>query len=205
MPVEHSAVADAIGLGKTTSPLGGLAVTEEPEPNAAAAELDWLAFRYVAGEATPDEARALEERMTGDQTAREAVARAATLGLRLASHGSVVEPRRETMFATPGSRVAHAATWAAIGAAAAVAVMLGTSRLRPPAGEPRPTAPPIAQATSALAWLQVREIGETTASVAGELEGVVAEEAPSDEADDSAVVPEWMVEIAGQSSGKGKP
>jgi hypothetical protein len=155
--------------------------------------------------------------MAGDQGAREAVARAATLGLRVASYGavssygsassygSVVEPRREAMFATSGSRVAHAATWAAIGAAAAVAVMLGTSWLRPPADEPRPAAPPIAQATSALAWLQAREIGETTASVAGELEGVVAEESPSVDADDSAVVPEWMVEIAGQSSGKGKP
>jgi hypothetical protein len=181
-------------------------VSNEPEPNQSTDELDWSAFRYVAGEATPDEARALEERMAGDQAAREAVARAATLGLRLASSGqAVVEPRREATFATPGGRTIHAATWAAIGAAAAVAVMFGASRLRPPAGEPRPATPPIAQATSALAWLQVREIGETTASVAGELEGPVAEASPSVEAADPAVVPSWMFEIAGETPGKGKP
>jgi hypothetical protein len=141
-------------------------VSNEPEPNQSTDELDWSAFRYVAGEATPDEARALEERMAGDQAAREAVARAATLGLRLASSEQAVdEPRREATSATP----------------------------------------PIAQATSALAWLQVREIGETTASVAGELEGPVAEASPSVEAADPAVVPSWMFEIAGETPGKGKP
>lgn len=42
-------------------------------------ELDWLAFRYVAGEMTDAETLAWEERLATDQTAREAVAAAVEL------------------------------------------------------------------------------------------------------------------------------
>jgi hypothetical protein len=39
-------------------------------------ELDWLAFRYIAGELSPQERDAFEQRLAEDQTAREAVASA---------------------------------------------------------------------------------------------------------------------------------
>ncbi len=42
-------------------------------------ELDWLAFRYIAGELTRAESEAFEQRLADDQTAREAVARAVML------------------------------------------------------------------------------------------------------------------------------
>ena len=54
------------------------------------AELEWLAFRYVAGEMSADEARALEQQLAGDQAAREAVSSAVALGLRLAEARPVV-------------------------------------------------------------------------------------------------------------------
>jgi len=42
-------------------------------------DLDWLAFRYVAGELTPDQTTQFERRLADDQTARDAVAE--TVGL----------------------------------------------------------------------------------------------------------------------------
>jgi hypothetical protein len=44
-----------------------------------ASELDWLAFRYVAGEMAVEEAEAFEGRLDQDQEAREAVARVVEL------------------------------------------------------------------------------------------------------------------------------
>ncbi len=42
-------------------------------------DLDWLSFRYIAGELPPEEADAFESRLAADQAAREAVARSVHL------------------------------------------------------------------------------------------------------------------------------
>jgi hypothetical protein len=178
-------------------------VSTEPEPELS--DLDWLAFRYVAGEATDDEALALEERLVGDQAAREAVGRAAALGVRLASGGqAIVEPRRAEAFPALGYRVAHAAAWTAFGAAATLAIMLSTARFRPAPAAP-PAASPSTQAVNALAWLQVRDIGDTTDRVEREFESQVDETSPIDDADGGAAVPSWVVDIANPKPAKGKP
>lgn len=56
-------------------------------------ELDWLAFQYVAGELATVEEAAFETRLAVDQSAREAVARAAELVGTLAASRPVSVPR----------------------------------------------------------------------------------------------------------------
>jgi Trp operon repressor len=92
-------------------------------------ERDWLAFRYVAGEMTAQEASALELRLADDQEAREAVCRAVGLAQQLAdarppdrdytrSVGSARAPVTRGIISLHG-RVARAVGWMAAGAAAA--------------------------------------------------------------------------------------
>jgi hypothetical protein len=92
-------------------------------------ELDWLAFRYVAGEMTAQEAIALEQRLADDQEAREAVGRAVGLAQRLAearppdrdyirSAGSGSAPGNPGIKTLRG-RLVRAVGWMAAGAAAA--------------------------------------------------------------------------------------
>ena len=92
-------------------------------------ELDWLAFRYVAGEMTAQEASELELRLADDQEAREAVCRAVGLAQRLADAGppdadytrsvrSARDPVTRGIMSFRG-RVARAVGWMAAGAVAA--------------------------------------------------------------------------------------
>ena len=92
-------------------------------------ELDWLAFRYVAGEMTAREASDLELRLADDQEAREAVCRAVGLAQRLADAGppdrdyphvvrSARDPANRGIMGLHG-RVARAVGWMAAGAVAA--------------------------------------------------------------------------------------
>ena len=92
-------------------------------------ELDWLAFRYVAGEMTAQEASELELRLADDQEAREAVCRAVGLAQRLADArppepdytrpvGCASDPVSRGIMSFRG-RVARAVGWMAAGAVAA--------------------------------------------------------------------------------------
>jgi len=92
-------------------------------------ELDWLAFRYVAGEMTAQEASELELRLADDQEAREAVCRAVGLAQRLADAGPPGRdyPRAVRSARDPVTRgimsfrggVARAVGWMTAGAVAA--------------------------------------------------------------------------------------
>jgi hypothetical protein len=91
-------------------------------------ELDWLAFRYVAGEMSGEEAATFEFRLADDQYAREAVSRAVGLTQRLADAkspgrdnwptGGIAAAVNQTKMPFRG-QVARAIGWMAVGAAAA--------------------------------------------------------------------------------------
>jgi hypothetical protein len=146
-------------------------------------ELDWLAFRYVAGELTPKEAGAFEERLASDQAAREAVARAAALGMEVAE-------ARPTVARTRGfaATVLGPLAWASLGAAASLAVWsMLQNQPRPAAREPAPQ-PVVTREIDAVAWIQ--------------LHGVVRAEQPVDELEldepelpvvRGPLVPNWML------------
>lgn len=96
-------------------------------------ELDWMAFRYVAGEMTVEEAAQLERRMADDQQARDAVCRAVRLGQRLVESGLEAglsasrmqvagNARSNPRTASLPYRAIRAAGWMALGAAAACVV-----------------------------------------------------------------------------------
>jgi len=91
-------------------------------------DLDWTAFRYVAGELTPAEASAFELRLGDDQRAREAVAEA----VELAGALSLVTASDATTLAIPrrrsSSRRALAWSGAAVAAAACVLAYLAPVR-----------------------------------------------------------------------------
>lgn len=69
-------------------------------------ELDWLAFRYIAGELSEPEAAEFEERLAVDQAAREAVARSVELTSTLAA------TREESTTVEAGSATSR--TWKAV-------------------------------------------------------------------------------------------
>lgn len=149
------------------------------------ADLEWLAFQYVSEELSAEDVALFEERLAVDQTAREAVAEAMLLlqavsaGARIASP---VQARR--------SWTQHAA-WAAIGAAACLAVVFVLRSL--PKQSPlaqRPQASDLSSAELALVWAQSDPYGEPEAAdpTAEEENGLAAE------IDRELVVPVWMLE-----------
>lgn len=112
-------------------------------------DLDWLAFRYVADELDAADARAFELRLSGDQDAREAVARAYALArCILAVECERPDDLRVAATARRSLRLRRLSA-AAIGLAACLLLTLATLRLpRPedsvpsaavPSGEPNDT------------------------------------------------------------------
>jgi anti-sigma factor RsiW len=95
-------------------------------------DLGWLAFRYVAGELSPDEQAAFEARLDTDQLVREAVAREVELAQAVAIAagsltpvGAVVTPAaqadaRPVRFALSARSIG----WMVVGAAASLAIGL---------------------------------------------------------------------------------
>jgi ferric-dicitrate binding protein FerR (iron transport regulator) len=81
-------------------------------------ELDWSAFCYAAGELSPAEAEAFEQRLASDQAAREALARAVQLTQAVASAESLVPVVLRPASRDWGRRLA----WMAIGSAASLLV-----------------------------------------------------------------------------------
>ena len=84
-------------------------------------DLDWLAFRYVAGEMPAAELSAFEDRLADDQPAREAVARAAQLAQTVALAAA---PPQVLPAAADRSSWLQPAAWMSMGAAACLAVVL---------------------------------------------------------------------------------
>ncbi len=96
-------------------------------------ELDWLAFRYVAGEMTADESVTFEARLADEQHAREAVSRAVELTERLAAAAPApaasvtlaqpIPPNVASIWRRSLLRAAQPLAWMAAGAAAAVLIL----------------------------------------------------------------------------------
>ncbi len=186
-------------------------------------ELHLLAFRYVSGELTGDEASAFEDRLGRDQTAREAVAGAVELIGALGqitpepSHVSTTLPLRRRAV-----RLAPLACGAA--AAAALAFLIGRPLLfpshpenAPDATSPSPTSDKVARSPTILETSPL----ETDAAIALTWSGIRREPDPQwldqldawSEIGESPVAPEpergmeielvteppvssWMMEVA---------
>lgn len=152
------------------------------------AELDWLAFRYIAGELSPVEGQAFEARLESDLAACEAVARAVqfaetmTLGVGSASKvvASPAVVARSGLAA--GRNWSTARRWAltAVSGAAAL-VVVGVLSLRT---EPR----------TEVAEPSVVEIWADSWHTDAEPEPVAAEIGHADLADtDDLVAPGWLM------------
>lgn len=172
-------------------------------------ELDWQAFRYVAGEMTADEAAAFEERLASDQESREALSRAVELTERLAEAAPVAtavvalpdpaRPKAQSVWRRSLLRAAQPLAWMAAGAAAALLVVnLSGWSARPPiepgsgtrthaAAGKRPTA-------DAALWARLQAGGDwATPDLARWLEESAT--LAADEREDSvqsADVPSWI-------------
>jgi anti-sigma-K factor RskA len=59
-------------------------------------DLEWLAFQYIAGELAPGAAELFEERLAGDQAAREAVAAAVQIAQTIALESDLFEATPST-------------------------------------------------------------------------------------------------------------
>jgi hypothetical protein len=105
-------------------------------------ENEWLAFRYVAGEMTPDEMVEFEGVLGESQPAREAVAAAVLLSQTVELAAKWVRPD-STPFVVPSPTGRRALSWrqriiwASIGAAASLFVAWGLQSWRD-AGHPAP-------------------------------------------------------------------
>jgi len=132
-------------------------------------DLEWMAFCYLTGDLTPDDAAAFEQRLGDDQTVREAVCRMAALRDKLVTaSGRCDEPvlLRNVASASRFGRqklrlrqVTAAAVWAACGAAAASLCFVLADFGRPtqiakPPSEPGALA--TEPAPDPLAWAQLR-------------------------------------------------
>lgn len=99
--------------------------SDNPDP----ADLDLLAFRYVAGELTAAEAEAFEEQLACDQTAREAVASAVQVAEAVAALApAFVAPTAQPLPASSPRRGTwrERVRWMIVGAVAAcVAIVAG--------------------------------------------------------------------------------
>jgi len=91
------------------------------DPSEQLSDLDWLAFRYVAGELTADEALRFEHTLAEDQAAREAVAAAVELGSAVCS--VYAQPiHQPSIDRSPG--MLRPAAWMSVGAAVSLAIVL---------------------------------------------------------------------------------
>jgi anti-sigma-K factor RskA len=166
-------------------------------------DLDLVAFRYIAGEMTPEEAVAFETRLADDQTARVAVSRAVGLSQKLATAAPpIAEPAAPTQKAARKPARKSALVWAqplawmAIGATAAVLAVNLFSRPAklPDSAPPTTNVQPTGGSSSVDALMFARLQSEQDG--AAELERWLDQTAAVDEADESplaAEVPSWVL------------
>jgi hypothetical protein len=158
------------------------------------ADLDWLAFQYVNDDLPPQQAERFEERLAVDQAAREAVAAAMLLLQTVAAGAQIVSP-------APRQRSwLHKAGWAAIGAAACLAIVF-IPQLAPQqeAVVQGPQATDMTSAELALVWAQNNAFAMTVTDSLEDDLGLAA-----DSRDDrEVVVPAWMLEaLSGSEEAK---
>lgn len=118
-------------------------------------DLDWDAFRYVAGEMTPAEVQTFESRLEDDQRAREAVSAAVELGSVLSVQDDIPVTTRR--------RSPQSLGWIGIGVSACLAIAW---LAYPPADSTQPVTPVTDAVTAqsqpdaaklAMLWSETRE------------------------------------------------
>lgn len=175
------------------------------KPTIQRGELDWWAFRYVAGELSEAESEQFEARLDQDQGAREAVASAVELVQTI----SAAEHLGDLPVVAAAAREAHwwrRVAWASIviGVGACVAIVAFMANLNhegeAPLADGRPTqaAPNVAEAPLAAAWLEAVDEGafatEPVVEDRIDFDAIVAADAAP------AAAPDWMVSaLAGMS------
>ncbi|MBI1902230.1 MAG: hypothetical protein HYS13_14105 [Planctomycetia bacterium] len=178
-------------------------------------ELEWCAFRYVAGEMNPAEAVTFEGRLAGDQPARDAVCRAVALAGRLASARPQLAPANETDCVRPVAGAARSRRiiamptlretgWMAAGAAAALLIIY---LARP--GATAPSSPVVATKpgqvqpqADALVWARLQTesgwAGEQSQRFAEEFDGFFSaagwppDSGATDAPPHGPVLPSWL-------------
>lgn len=172
-------------------------------------ELDLAAFRYVAGEMTPDEAIGFEVRLADDQPAREAVSRAVALAERLAEAGPAASPlvarRADYWWA-----VAPLA-WMTAGAAVA---LVGVSVLgrpfqpmveAPPSISKRPSVARLESAPAdAAVWARLQTGQDWAADELDRLDEPLVEPEEGADLPGAAELPSWILAVTNQSN-RGRP
>ena len=177
-------------------------------------ELNWLAFRYVAGEMSADECAEFETRLADDQAAREAVASAVELTQTMACAANdscdIAAPEivvRKRGRAVRGRRL----LWVGLGAAACltlVVLLRGVFDVRDIAdsnSNPTRRARDSQPQQLALVWSQTRQVEESdvAADQDADEEATPVDDAAS--ADDRAMLPSWIVAAVTESEKSPRP
>jgi hypothetical protein len=167
-------------------------------------DLEWLAFQYIAGELSVEEAESFERRLEADQSAREVLARTVQISQAIAA----LPPQTVAVDKHPVRRRSLASWVVPIAAAASLAFALGLSLAHrgadvaqlPGGGAPAESAG-LAHSTQGLTdlWLQseraaatLREILQLDAADAGDGESMSA----AADLDADVDVPGWMIAAA---------
>lgn len=155
-------------------------------------DLNWLAFRYVAGECDDAESAAFEQRLDVDQAAREAVAAAVALV-------GAVHDARPTTF-----RLRTLAGWLSLAAAAAIAIALIPTGRHPRQNR---SGADLTNVAVALAWPGIHAEADRENPPLETLETLPDLDAPTPpEVADAP--PAWLVEAASlpdrETSGEGQ-
>ena len=129
-------------------------------------EVNWQAFRYVAGEMSEVEVERFEEQLALDQSAREAVATAAQLAQTVALTESQ-EPvtLRPALAARSEKRMLRAAVWMGLGAAACLAIVLSAgwldfskdAKIASPDDTPPPAMADDEATRLAMSWIETKD------------------------------------------------
>lgn len=157
-------------------------------------DLDWLAFRYIAGEMAANEAAQFESLLSDDQGARDAVVRAVELSQAILATQSSGQPQPIGLLSAVSHGWMQQATWISTSVAALLLVALALNF------GSRPTSHHSDSDDLASAW------------VAGTADLAVSESAASANGvlgDDTEFVttdtPAWMLEAVRSLHGEGSP
>lgn len=181
-------------------------------------DLEWLAFRYVAGVLDATEARAFEERLGADQDAREAVGQAVALGLRLAAArpddaGGGTVPlggRADRTTRQHVHRWVRPLAWRGAGIAAGLVFLVyagwtprGTVKEPPPPALARDLHSPQREtAPDVAAWIELRRLGEAVTQLEQQLGEGGSDDLAGLERDagTSPVLPDWIATVASKNN-----
>lgn len=164
-------------------------------------DLDWLAFRYAAGELGAAEAGAFEARLVNDQAAREAVSRAVALGLEL----SAARPAIVSMTGPSGQR-RRTIGWVLATTAASLALALcGYFAIQDwPGRQPGAMAAAGVPAVDAAVWLRLQGLGDSADRLQSEFDDWESNELEDLAASPVIVPPQWLLDLSLTGNLRGK-